>query len=211
MASFSYNSPNADSSLSCVLQSNTCEQRPVLLARTQLGGRMAERSDPPPGGGGTARPGAAIGGQPQQKKKKPKYPAGCPVVEANGTFDITEPSSGATITVRRTCEGTFWLQLVEERLGVVARMGAIFNAHPQWKLPARRLHQPFDQIGTLTRGKVMQKQKQKQKCGATANCTSNLVAHIALVSKQPLRPSERCHLSSLMSSTLRGSSETMVG
>ena len=88
---------------------------------------MAERSDPPPGGGSTARPGAAIGGQPQQKKKKkPKYPAGCPVVEANGTFDITEPSSGATITVRRTCEGTFWLQL-EERLGVVARMGAIFN------------------------------------------------------------------------------------
>ena len=66
-------------------------------------------------------------------------------------------------------------------------------------------------IGTLTRGKVMQKQKQKQKCGATANCTSNFVAHIALVSKQPLRPSERCRLSSLMSSTLRGSSETMVG
>ena len=87
---------------------------------------MAERSDPPPGGGGTARPGAAIGGQPQQKKKKPKYPAGCPVVEVNGTFDITEPSSRATITVRRTCEGTFWLQL-EERLGVVARMGEIFD------------------------------------------------------------------------------------
>ena len=72
---------------------------------------MAERSDPPPGGGGTARPGAAIGGQPQQKqkKKKPKYPAGCPVVEVNETFDITEPSYGAPITVRRTCEGTFWL------------------------------------------------------------------------------------------------------
>ena len=73
-----------------------------LLARAQLGDRMAERSDPPPGGGGTARPGAAIGGQPQQKKKKKlKYPAGCPVVEVNETFDITEPSSGATITVRR--------------------------------------------------------------------------------------------------------------
>ena len=36
------------------------------------------------------------------------------------------------------------LQL-EERLGIIARMDAIFNAHPQWKLPARRLlHQPFD-------------------------------------------------------------------
>ena len=68
---------------------------------------MAERSDPPPGGGGTARPGAAIGGQPQQKKKKPKYPVGCPVVEVNETFDITEPSSGATITVRRTGEEVF--------------------------------------------------------------------------------------------------------
>ena len=33
---------------------------------------------------------------------------------------------------------------LEGRLGVVARMGAIFNAHPQWKFPARRLHQPFD-------------------------------------------------------------------
>ena len=53
---------------------------------------MAKRSDPPPGRGGTARPGAAIGGQPQQKKKKKlKYPAGCPVVEVNETFDITEP------------------------------------------------------------------------------------------------------------------------
>lgn len=170
---------------------------------------MAERSDPPPGGGGTARPGAAIGGQPQQKKKKPKYPAGCPVVEVNGTFDITEPSSGATITVRRTGEGTFWLQL-EERLGiVVARMGAIFNAHPQWKLPARRLHQPFDHWNPDSwKGDAKAKAK---KCGATVNYTSNLVAHIALVSKQPLRPSERCRLSSLMSSTLRGSSETMVG
>ena len=79
---------------------------------------MAERSDPPPGGGGTARPGAAIGGQPQQKKKKPKYPAGCPVVEVNGTFDITEPSSGATITVRRTGEGAFWLQLEERDKGL---------------------------------------------------------------------------------------------
>ena len=79
-----------------------------LLARAQLGDRMAERSDPPPGGGGTARPGAAIGGQPQQqKKKKLKYPAGCPVVEVNETFDITEPSSGATITVRRTGEEVF--------------------------------------------------------------------------------------------------------
>ena len=36
------------------------------------------------------------------------------------------------------------MQQLEERLGSVARsMGAIFNAHPQWKLPARRLHQPF--------------------------------------------------------------------
>ena len=34
------------------------------------------------------------------------------------------------------------------------------------------------------------------------NCMSNLVAHIALVSKQPLWPSERCRLSSLMSSTI---------
>ena len=39
-------------------------------------------------------------------------------------------------------------------------------------------------IGILARGKATQ--KQKQKCAATMNCTSNLVAHIALVSKQPL-------------------------
>ena len=40
----------------------------------------------------------------------------------------------------------------------------IVNAHPQWKLPARRLHQSSI-IGILTRGKMMQ--KQKQKWGAT--------------------------------------------
>ena len=70
---------------------------------------MAEPNGLPPGGGGTARPGEAIGGQPKQKKKKKKkkkkkYPAGVPVVDIDETFTITDDSSGATITVRRTGE-----------------------------------------------------------------------------------------------------------
>ena len=41
------------------------------------------------------------------------------------------------------------LQL-EERLGIIARMDEIFNLHPSWKLPARRLHQSFDHWTVLS-------------------------------------------------------------
>ena len=41
------------------------------------------------------------------------------------------------------------LQL-EERLGIIARMDEIFNLHPSWKLPARRLHQSFDHWNVLS-------------------------------------------------------------
>ena len=91
---------NVDSSL-CCSQTPARSAPSCWLALSLAAAWPSGAIAPPPGGGGTARPGAAIGGQPQKKKKKPEYSAGCPVVEVNGAFGITEPSSGATITVRR--------------------------------------------------------------------------------------------------------------